>query len=249
MSDQAFWRAAGESHLGLTRRKNEDNFCLAFSPDRKILLAVVADGIGGHSRGEKASYICCRELSSAFLKEAVSGLDTAENAAAFLRRELGRINGEIYIRNRANRTARPMGTTVNCCLFLEETVIMANAGDSRLYGVFAEGTVRQLSTDHSFKAVSPEHTARGMENVIYRALGLHRNFEFDLEVFSPPAGARFLLCTDGMYRAVDAERTGSILKEASSPQTALNVFMRSALVAGGRDNVTGIAVFSEKESK
>ena len=243
MFKNAVWQAAGESHLGLARRKNEDSFCFAFSPDGKILLAVVADGIGGHSRGEKASYICCRELVSAFLKEASRREGTADRWRTFLSRELERINGEIYIRNRANRALRPMGTTVNSCLFLENEIIMANAGDSRLYEVNGAEEAVQLSTDHSFKAVSAEHAAHGMENVIYRALGLYRNFEYDLESFSPRAGARYLLCTDGMYRCMDAGRVGTVLRETSSPQTALNVFMRSALVAGGRDNITGIAVF------
>ena len=50
--------AAGESHRGLLRKKNEDSFCVVYSGDGKCILAVVADGIGGHSRGEVASYIC-----------------------------------------------------------------------------------------------------------------------------------------------------------------------------------------------
>lgn len=243
--------AAGESHRGLLRRKNEDSFCVAYSRDRKCMLAVVADGVGGHSRGEVASYICCRELLNAFLKQ-VKTLNTAEKAKNFLAEELEKINSSVYLRNRANRgLTRPMGTTVNAVVFLQDCLVMANAGDSRLYQLLSGADeLKQLSTDHSFKAAvvdssGSECVRRNMENVIYRAVGLHRNFEIELKEFTLVSGSRYLICTDGMYRQLPANTVRDTLKKASAPRNALDVFMRTALVSGGKDNITGIAVFTK----
>ena len=242
--------AAGESHRGLLRRKNEDSFCVVYSGDRKSILAVVADGIGGHSRGEVASYICCRELANAFLKN-VKNLTDAEKTKNFLSEELEKINNSVYQRNRANRgLKRPMGTTVNAVVFLPDSLVMANAGDSRLYQLLpAEDESKQLSTDHSFKAavaaVPGKERFKGMENVIYRAVGLHRNFEIELKAFPLVAGSRYFICTDGMYRHLPEKTISATLRNAALPRNALDVFMRTALVGGGKDNITGIAIFAE----
>ena len=242
--------AAGESHKGLLRKKNEDSFCVVFSRDRRCVLAVVADGIGGHSRGEVASYICCRELANAFLKN-VKNLTDAEKTKNFLSEELEKINCSVYQRNRANRgLKRPMGTTVNAVVFLPDCLVMANAGDSRLYQLLPHANeVKQLSTDHSFKAAvaATPGTERfkGMENVIYRAVGLHRNFEFELKDFSLVPGSRYFICTDGMYRHLPANTILNTLRDGVLPRHSLDVFMRAALVGGGKDNITGIAVFAE----
>lgn len=130
---------------------------------------------------------------------------------------------------------------------------MGNAGDSRLYEFLNAREGQQLSTDHSFKAALAAEgiktLSRGLGNVIYRAVGLHRNFELELKTFDIRPGARYLLCTDGMYRSLDDLRIGQILSQAFSPAQALNVFMRSALIAGGLDNITGIAVFALGEEK
>ena len=240
--------AAGESHKGLARRKNEDNFCVAYSKDRKCLLAVVADGIGGHSRGEVASYICCRELVNAFLKNA-GELADVRKAQKFLSDELEKINASIYLRNLANRgLKRPMGTTVNCVLFLPDFLVMGNAGDSRLYQLTSGDELKQLSTDHSFKAVvaSLEQKTKngGMDNVIYRAVGLHRNFELELKAFPLIGGTKYFICTDGMYRSLTHFMIEEGLRGAKRPKGALDIFMRSALVGGGKDNITGIVVFA-----
>ena len=249
---QVVFQVAGESHQGLCRRKNEDNYCVIYSRNRHCIFAVVADGIGGHSRGEVASYICCRELADVFLKQEKKILTPAD-AQDFLKKELEKINLSIYLRNRANRNmGRPMGTTVNSVLFLEDFAVMANAGDSRLYQLLPGREAEQLSTDHSFKAALASSLEadkfRSMENVIYRAVGLHRNFEFDLRTFPVVPGGKYLLCTDGMYRSLSLEKLRDTLKDSADPRCALDIFMRSALVSGGKDNITGIAVFAQGEN-
>ena len=235
------FESAGESNAGLVRSKNEDHFCLLRSGCGSKFLAAVADGIGGHNRGEMASYICCRELAGAFFQYQHS-INHPDDAKKFLDDEIRRINNEIHLRNISNRTPRPMGTTVTCALFLPDSVTMINAGDSRLYQWDPEKKLIQLSTDHSFK------TKSGIaENVIYRAVGLHRYCVPEIKTFDSGSSSRYFLCTDGMYRYLSFELTADILQSADSPRVALNRFMRNAMISGGRDNITGITVFRKGE--
>ena len=235
------FEAAGESNAGLIRNKNEDHFCLLRSACGTKLFAAVADGIGGHNRGEMASYICCREFAGAFFQHQ-NRIHDVHEAKAFLENELRRINNEIHLRNISNRPPRPMGTTVTCALFLPGSVTMIHAGDSRLYQWDPQKKLVQLSTDHSFK------TKSGIaDNVIYRAVGLHRNCVPEIKTFDSADDCRYLLCTDGMFRYLSEERIADSLQNSDSPRTALNRFMRNAMISGGRDNITGIVVYRKGE--
>lgn len=242
--------AAGETGPGLLRKKNEDSFCLVRSRCGRKLFSVVADGIGGNGRGEIASYICCSKLAGAFLDEEAR-LNTPEEAADFLGRTLTTINRHIWQRNSIGRYRRPMGTTVNCCVFLPGGLAMANAGDSRLYEYLPGADVCLISSDHSFESLRCTLGVGGScvvpDNAIYRAVGVRRNFEFELATFPRVPGAKYLLCSDGMYRTLTDARIRDALRHAETPRKALGAFMRASLIGGGADNITGIVVFVSGE--
>ena len=69
---------AGESNTGLARSHNEDNFLIFVPPEGAAALAVIADGIGGHGRGETASAICCAELYRAAAHTDFTGHSSTE---------------------------------------------------------------------------------------------------------------------------------------------------------------------------
>ncbi|MBQ7207916.1 MAG: serine/threonine-protein phosphatase [Lentisphaeria bacterium] len=240
------FRVAGETDVGLKRRRNEDSFCCVHSPSGRKLLAAVADGIGGNGRGDIASYICCSELAGAFLRQE-SRLATPADAAVFLADTLKRINAQIWQRNSIGRYVRPMGTTVNCAVFLPDGFAMANAGDSRLYECLPGAALRIISCDHSFENIRCTLGVDGRclppDNAIYRAVGVRKNFEFELATFPRVPGARYFFCSDGLYRSLADDRIQEVLRGAETPRSALNVFMRTAFLAGGLDNITGIVVF------
>ena len=245
---------AAESHLGLVRRKNEDSFCVVHSKGGTAVLAVVADGIGGHSRGEIASYICCRDLAAAFSAADESLFSEQENVVRWLRETLLAANARICRLNRANLERSPMGTTVVCCVFSGDDFVMASAGDSRFYRLNNAAELQQLSVDHTVFSNAVKRWKRsGAEaltvpgNVIFRAVGLHVNLEVDVVVQKRVPGSRYLLCSDGMYRYVNDDNIRNILMQSASPREVVNTCMRSALMAGGRDNVTVISLFDGKQ--
>ena len=246
------FRVAGESDAGLKRKRNEDSFCCVHSPCGRKLLAAVADGIGGNGRGDIASYICCSELAGAFLEQE-SRLVTPADAANFLSETLKRINAQIWQRNAIGRYVRPMGTTVNCAVFMPDGFAMANAGDSRLYECLPDAAFRIVSCDHSFENIRCILGVDGRclppDNAIYRAVGVRKNFEFELATFPRVPGARYFLCSDGLYRSLADDLVREILHGAETPRSALNVFMRKAFLDGGLDNITGIVVFVSGEAE
>lgn len=98
---------AGESNLGLHRKRNEDNFCCYAPPGRKCALAVVADGVGGHANGAVASLICCRDLAEAFRRMAEPEENLPDAAAVFLRDKIRKINRKVFSRNYFEQVIRP----------------------------------------------------------------------------------------------------------------------------------------------
>lgn len=249
MSNRTGITIAGESNPGLVRRRNEDNFVVIALPERSSILVVVADGVGGHSNGGMASLICCRDLADAYFNMPDEELSTPLQAEKFLRDEIRAVNRKIFERNYFEELRRPMGSTILAALFLRDSLVMASAGDTRFYELVPDGVLRQLSVDHTLStAWLQAHERNGekrawLRSVIMRAVGPRRELALDVKVFRKTAGARYLFCTDGAYRYNSKRRIREALKSAAAPRDAVSTVMRTALLRGGRDNITVVAAF------
>lgn len=238
---------AGESNVGLTRRHNEDNFLIYAPPDGDGVLAVVADGIGGHSRGEAASYICCRELFQAARQCRSWDKD-------FLHRTLTLANRTIFDFNFKGKRIRPMGCTVVAALFFRDRVICAHAGDSRMY-VFARSAentpLRQLTVDHRPEGYEDLRSAGKLTstNLVSRSLGTAKYLEIDLQELPRPENARYLLCSDGLYNRLPDQLLSGLLGSDLSARQITGQLLRGALLAGERDNITVICATPLRKEK
>ncbi len=253
MRNHAGVAMAGETNLGLYRRRNEDNFCCYVPTDRENALAVVADGVGGHADGAMASLICCRDLAEAFrlLQKPVTSSDAV--IASFLRDTIRRINRKVFERNYFERVRLPMSSTVVAAVFYSSKVFLASAGDSRMYEFHPRDGLVQLSTDHTFSAeFAREHGyippgAETMKNLIARAIGPRSELEPELHTLPRRPESRYLLCSDGASGCVPAEELARIMGSAATPRAAVNGIMRRALLAGARDNITVLVIFPAQE--
>ena len=244
---------AGESNLGLLRKRNEDNYVLASLPGRATALAAVADGIGGHRDGDIASRMCCSSLGHGYLA-AMRAMRLSEDGAQFLRRTLGKINGELHRRSCALQLALPMGCTVVAGVFFARKLVLVSSGDSRCYEYRSAAGLRQLNTDH----VAPPEMLAKLPQVaescrlsgapLVRAIGLRERLEIDLETFDRAPDSRYVFCSDGLYRGVKESKIEAILAESETPRQAVGELMRQALLGGGRDNITIVVAFPEKET-
>ena len=234
------------SDVGLVREVNEDAFLVA--PP----VFVVADGMGGHDRGDIAAAIVVEE----FRRLADEGYDPARGpavVAATLLACQARIAD--YDAGQRAQGARDFhaGTTAVVALLIEQSGepkwLLANLGDSRVYK-FNHGRLEQVSVDHSLvqelldagtitrsdAAVHPER------HVITRALGGSGSTEADFFVLPLSAAERLVLCSDGVSGMIDDRTIEGILAAADDPRDAADQVVAAAVAAGGRDNATAVVV-------
>lgn len=230
---------AGESNIGLGRSRNEDDYCIAAPPGFPSRLAMVADGIGGHSDGDVASMYSCRRMMYAFMHR---GREIADGRAAaeFLAAELSNVNNRLYRRNEFDRRERPMGCTAICAVFTPGNLTFCGAGDSRLYDYApGSGTLRRLSTD--------DVACDGAS--LCRAVGIRPRLVLEPETLPLEAGHVYLLCSDGLHHFVEDSEIAAVLADAATARMAVSMLMRRALLRNAGDNITILAAFTPQTPK
>jgi type VI secretion system protein ImpM len=218
------------SDAGTVRKENQDHF---FAADDKRLWAV-ADGMGGHSHGEIASQMVVDALNgieqTGSLNTALQSVSTALNAVnADLRR------GAVGVAD-----ASSSGSTVVALLVKGREWAVAWAGDSRAY-VWRGESLSQLTRDHSTLNEESPDGVPALAGEITRAVGGHDDLELDHVVDLVAVGDRFLLCSDGLYGALDQPALIECLRKPSA-QRASDALIQAARSAGARDNVTAVVV-------
>jgi len=224
---------AARSDVGHRRASNEDSVVVA-SP-----VFAVADGMGGHAAGDRASAAAVEHLSP---RKGMRFLDL-ETLLGSLRDAARDIDAL------AEGIPAGVGTTVTgAALVLEDerpVFAVFNIGDSRVYGLAGNELVR-ITTDHSvvqelvdaglLAAEDAEHHPES--NVITRALGFRDDPRPDIVMVPARAGLRLLICSDGLTKELDDGRIRLHLAAGMPPDETAAALVDAALAAGGRDNVT-----------
>jgi type VI secretion system protein ImpM len=218
------FRSQAASHMGRVRGNNEDGF--VDRPEAGIW--AVADGMGGHSHGEVASRMVCDALTDVQLD------GTFEEAIDAARIRVQQVNDHL-VRAGSLDPSRQSGSTVVVLLTRGARSAILWAGDSRAYR-WREGTLEQLTSDHSL-AAELAGTVPAESSVITRAVGIEGDLVLDVHRDVVRAADRFLLCSDGLTRAVP-ETTICAWMHAPSIQAAVEGLIQATLDAGAPDNVT-----------
>jgi serine/threonine protein phosphatase PrpC len=224
--------------VGRKRTHNEDYF--GYFKTSGEILAIVADGMGGHASGEIASRMAVDIINEIYSKERADkdGLEALESAFQVA-------NFTILQKSFEQEGLNGMGTTATALVLEDDQALVGHMGDSRAY-LFRDATVSQLTKDHSLveRMVDQgllnreEANRHPQRNVIYKTLGVNMDGEVDL---LGPIPIRindiFLLCSDGLTNLVtDQELLEIVTKE--SPQTACETLIQLANQRGGHDNIT-----------
>ena len=235
---------AGESNTGSLRRSNEDHYLVCQLHGTEMALAVVSDGIGGHSMGEIASMICCRELFHAAVEELGTGVDAGE----FFRRQLLAVNRKLFDRNYREARQRPMGCTAVAALFERDKITVASVGDSRFYKYsFRDEVLTQITRDHRpDEAMLEEIAVRYHQDkkelrsrLLVNALGTKYAPEVDIFHLDVDKDAVYLLCSDGLTgQTPDGVISRVLAQPADRVRKFTSGLIREALLHGARDNVT-----------
>ena len=241
--------AAGETHQGCVRRHNEDNFFyMSLFPG--YCLAAVADGVGGHSGGEIASYLCSYRLL-ADAKKFFRKNPHPEDAPLghLLMESVVRANEDIYAANRERRRPIPMCTTLVAALFTPQMVVVVHVGDSRAY-CLRNNECMLLTIDHTVQnelvesGVTDPRQLPG-SHVISKAVGTDKFLKPEIHTYFRRKDDKYLLCSDGLTPYWDNEELAGVLSSCSSPRQVNDRLVRETLRRGAADNVTVVTVFPE----
>jgi PPM family protein phosphatase len=248
----------GKTDVGLVREHNEDNFLIAdvtsglrtaeprapfsFKVGEKGAALLVCDGMGGAAAGEVASQMA---VDSIFDELASSEPQIRDAFARLLRRAVQHANERIFIQSRDNQSERGMGTTCSVAALVDDTLVVAQIGDSRCY-ILRDGKLAQVTKDQSLAwqlieagaMTADEAKAFEHANIILQALGVQERVEVVLSQVHLRKGDVALLCSDGLHGPVADEEILAILIAESNLQKAGEALIQKALDRDGPDNIT-----------
>jgi len=246
--------AWGLSDVGSKREENEDSYLIR----RDLGLFAVADGMGGHLGGAKASSLAVevlgRELEAADLgDEAGAGPSEEAPPAQALRAAAALAGQDIYDQAEKDPALMGMGTTLTSLLFHGGRAYVGHVGDSRAY-LYRDDRIEQLTDDHSWieeqlraGLITPEEAeASAFKHVITRSVGFEREVDPDLVVLPFNMGDVFLLCSDGLSNYMEQPDLLAALRDnyySAIPQ----VLVDEANRRGGDDNITCVLIYLANE--
>jgi len=241
------FHALGRSDPGCVRQVNEDAFLIEHlrtdaDADGHSILAIVADGVGGHAQGEIAS----RESIRIIRDEVANGLFT--NGPQVLKSAVEQAHRHLLKLAADQEGFAGMGTTCTVVWVGNSQAYVAQVGDSRAYLIRNRVAV-QITEDQTLVQkllkegviTKQEAAHHPQKNLILQALGISENLEVELFHLPLKQNDTILLCTDGLHSLVDDSELVQSATENKPPQ-ALENLINLAKQRGGFDNITAVIV-------
>lgn len=241
------------SDVGRQRERNEDTLFAIESLLHHDLgaepfgLFIVADGMGGHQRGEVASLLAARVTANTILQEVYLPYLTNDQNANNKPLNEALVEAVQHANVAVQEQVPDGGTTLTGALIMGNNAYIAHVGDTRAY-LINQGEVKRITQDHSLaqrledlgQATAEE--AAHVQNVLYRAIGQNSAVEVDTYIQYLPAGSSLMLCSDGLWGQITDENIKEIFAAAATPQDACTQLIKLANNNGGPDNITAIIV-------
>lgn len=261
-TDKPHLLVAAQSHPGEQRDHNEDRYSVTayFLPGNQLpsLVAIVADGIGGHQAGEIAA-----ELTIDAVLKRLSG-SNGRDPLPTMRAAVSDAAHAVIKASRQDTAREGMGSTLALVWILGDKTYLTYVGDSRIY-LLRSDEIRQISNDHTWvqealdhEIISPDEAeGHPHAHVLRRHIGGDKPPEPDLRVrlgedptkpgssslqgFELLPNDQLLLCSDGLTDLVQAEEIGSVLR-SREPGPAVQQLVDLARRRGGHDNITVVVL-------
>lgn len=255
---------------GMVGKNNEDNFAVSAyqiseSDPTPSIVAIIADGVGGHQAGEVASSLAVEMISHNIAES------DASQPLSIMEEAFFQANQAIYSQATINPTNAGMSTTAACVWVIGDRFYLTAVGDSRVY-LKRDDQLIQLTTDHTWVQEAMESgilTAEQAEShpnahLIRRYLGSKQPPISDFRLRLKPGesdkqavanqgmqlkpGDFLLLCSDGLTDLVTDEEINAALGDQPLPEI-LQGLIDDANSKGGHDNITviGIQIPTEEE--
>jgi protein phosphatase len=236
------------SDTGCRRQLNEDSWWYEHPQDESALaskgiLAVVADGMGGHAAGDVAS-----KMATTLVRLTYYGSRKQTHEA--LAESFHAANRAIYQAAQKQSRLHGMGTTCTALVICEGAAYSAQVGDSRLYLV-RDDQLYLMSEDHSAVMEMVRRGRMSLEearqhedkNVILRSLGTQPEARVAMWKAAFPIRDQdhFILCSDGLYDLLSDDEIRETVT-SSEPQAACDQLIALARERGGHDNITALVI-------
>ena len=228
------------SHAGAKRRGNQDAACTVFP------VFTVADGMGGHVGGDKASSAVVEALHSLADRDVVEQ-DAVLACLSDARAKIATIPAP---------DGRAPGSTLSGVIVTRDHAgtpcwMVVNIGDSRTYRFGRDG-LTLLTRDHSVAAslvergaVKPEQARKmAVGHVLTRVIQADSDHLPDVRLVPIRQGDRILVCSDGVTGELDDDEITRMLEAADDPQQAADALVRAVVSAGGSDDATALVVYA-----
>lgn len=235
-------RSYGMTDIGKIRNVNQDYL---FYSDQKVgyfpNLYIVADGMGGHKAGDKASSYAVTRFVELLKKE------KTDIPFLTMGKLIRQVNEEIFRISTTQEQYEGMGTTFVAAAVFGNCAYVMNIGDSRLY--HTDGSkFRQVTMDHSLveelvragELKREESRYHPQKNIITRALGVSDTVEPDYFMVEMALGDKILLCSDGLSNMVEDDRLFEILSGDDDLEDQVKKCVEEAIFFGGHDNIAAV---------
>jgi protein phosphatase len=251
-----YFHYAGLTNTGMLRDHNEDAYKIPSPTDadtlaRKGYLYVLADGMGGHQKGEVASAVTIETVNSVYYTTVTSlnEKDAEDAIITALSNAIEEANMRVMYATEGG------GTTVVAAVLHGDSLVVMNVGDSRAY-LLRNSELQLMSRDHSLvsrlvelgKITAEEALTHPRRNVLYQALG--QGTDVEIHIFSQKLQPDdiVILCSDGLWGEVSEAAIKEVLSQVISPLLAAKQLIDQANALGGPDNITAIIIHvSDKE--
>lgn len=235
---------------GKVRTHNEDSVTILKNKSNEYLL-MVADGMGGHRKGEVASSIAITHLGKRFTD--IASIGTKLDAVNWLNDNVNEINRSILDYTKDHEDSVGMGTTLVVAIKTPDFLIFGNIGDSSGY-VLKNNKLHKVTKDHTLvnllvqagNLTEEEAKFHPKKNVLMRALGATEKAELDIfDVDTDNDGV--MLCSDGLTSLVTDDQIEKILIDKQmNIETKVHKLIQKCNARGGNDNVSVALLEQEK---
>lgn len=248
--------AWGLSDTGVKRDHNEDSILM----NEELGLFAVADGMGGHAAGDRASRIAVDTLereTKEFLKYEDESPSSAFNdsLAKSLGQAVQEASREIHREASKDKKLDGMGTTLTSILLRGGRFYLAHVGDSRCF-LFRDGRIEQITSDHSWVEeqvragfmTRDEAEQSALKHVVTRSVGFEKDIEVDLMAMPVLTGDCYLLCSDGLSNYLSENQLKGFLTKSYYSELPKRL-IDTANALGGDDNISVIVIYAANDCR
>lgn len=226
--------------VGLKRSNNQD-YVNRYTNRAGIDLIVLADGMGGHRAGHIASEMTATDLGIAWVD---TQLSTLNDVREWMVHVIDQENKKIHELGQTEEY-KGMGTTLEAVVIIDNQMIFAHVGDSRI-GLIRNGEYTRLTNDHSLvgalvragQLTEEEAQRHPQKNIVTQSIGQADPVEPDIALKRLEAGDFIVVNSDGLTNMVSVEDIRDIVLSEVALESKVETLIRFANNAGGLDNIT-----------